>query len=32
MKEPVKEKEPKDPKDLQGDLDKLVTLGKRKAF
>jgi len=29
MKEPVKEK---DPKDLQGDLDKLVTLGKKKGF
>ena len=29
MKEPVKEKEPKD---LQGDLDKLVTLGKKKGF
>src|SRR5579863_6772824 len=29
MKEPVKEK---DQKDLQGDLDKLVTLGKKKGF
>src|SRR6202167_1920804 len=29
MKEPIKEK---DPKDLQGDLDKLVTLGKKKGF
>ena len=32
MKEPIKEKESKDPKDLQGDLDKLVTLGKKKGF
>src|SRR5471030_2414839 len=32
MKEPIKEKDPKDPKDLQGDLDKLVTLGKKKGF
>src|SRR3984885_8412735 len=32
MKEPIKEKEVKDPKDLQGDLDKLVTLGKKKGF
>src|SRR5476649_2688349 len=32
MKEPAKEKEPKDPKDLQGDLDKLVMLGKKKGF
>src|SRR3954468_16967595 len=34
MKEQVKEtnKDPKDPKDLQGDLDKLVLLGKKKGF
>ena len=32
MKEPAKEKDQKDPKDLQGDLDKLVTLGKKKGF
>src|SRR3984885_8859719 len=32
MKEQAKEKEQKDPKDLQGDLDKLVTLGKKKGF
>src|SRR5665213_405047 len=32
MKEPIKEKDQKDPKDLQGDLDKLVTLGKKKGF